>query len=74
MSPESRREWGVFVDSFPTKREAEEFIQDSIRAMRVMGFEVGANAFSIHPTYDNTKGRKWYSAVYMREDRVTKIR
>ena len=66
----SLKEWGEFIDSFHTKAAAEAFIDESITAVSRMGFRVAENAFSIHPTFDNVKGKPWLFGVYLREDRI----
>lgn len=68
----SLKEWGEFIDSFKNRKDAEEFVDESRRALARMGFVAESNAFSIHPTFDNIVGRQWYHAVYLREDRIRK--
>jgi hypothetical protein len=65
----SFKEWGIFLDSFLSKKEAVEFIRASnlmLAHMDLSDEEKQAVKFSIHPTYDNTKGRSWLYGVYLR--------
>jgi hypothetical protein len=68
----SLKSWGVFLDSFKTKQEAEEFIMDCNMALMKMGLENRMEyVFKIYPTYDNVRGRNWLYGVYLQRENTS---
>jgi hypothetical protein len=69
----SLKEWGIFLDSFKTRAEADKFIQECNSSLAHMDLDDEYKfslLFHVKPTFDNVRGGNWLYAVYMLPQRI----
>jgi hypothetical protein len=68
----SLKQWGIFLDSFKNKKDAQRFIAECNQAlahMEISHVDKMSLVFEIHPTFDNARGRQWLYGVWMNEEK-----
>jgi hypothetical protein len=68
----SLKSWGIFLDSFKSRKQAMDFIIECNQTLGKMNLENKLEyVFEIHPTYDNVRGRNWLYGVYLQREKNT---